>query len=350
MSKLKSRNLVLIAAFLLLSAMAASSAFAAMSETDQRTGLSKPTAAVSQAPMMESDDDRAEPRKASVEPSDPATLESLQEKRKSEAIVGEHQNDPNDKLANSAVKEEEDLTLKIRRDAMKDSAMSYGARGGLAWRTKQIMVELNKNAPALDKTYNFRRLLIKAPSNMFIEPPIVSEALNNFLVTPAGDEAAVSDAIYNISRQARIVSSPRNWRQYLEREWKNDLVAPPDILLPESPSERQAWRVWTKQGWDEGYKQADEIFQADLNRMVADFEGMVRYRVLLTQNKISAPYATLVDRGVSGNEVQTMVGDKPMNVTTEMRIGDRAIRITQPATLRPDKSSETWQPPITTAQ
>ncbi len=294
-------------------------------------------------------DARDEPRKATIIPEDPATLESLQEKEKAEAIGKNTTRDPNDKLQDAAVKEERNLSLKIRRDAMRDSAISFGARGGLAWRTKEIMIELKKNEAALDKTYNFRRLLIKAPSNMFIEPPIVSEALNNFLVTPSGDEAAASDAIYNISRQARIVSAPREWRQYLEREWKEELPPPPDILLPENPEERAAWRLWVKEGWAEGYKQAEEIFQSDLNRLIADFEGMVRYRVLLTQNKISAPYATLVDRGVSGNEVEAMVGNKPMKLTTEMRVGDRAIRITQPATLRPDQARDEWQPPVRTA-
>lgn len=295
-------------------------------------------------------DARDEPRKAAMIPKDPASIESLQEVRKVEPIVGERQNDPNDKLQDAAaVREEKDLALKIRHDAMKESALSYGARGGLAWRTKMIMDELKMNQAAMDKAYDFRRLLIKAPSNMFIEPPIVSEALNNFLVTPDGNEAAVSDAVYGISRQARIVSSPRNWRQYLEREWKEELLPPPDILLPENPEERAAWRLWVKEGWQEGYHQADEIFQADLNRLIADFEGMVRYRLLLTQNKISAPYATLEDRGVSGNEVEAMVGSKPIKLTTEMRVGDRAIRITQPATLRPDDTDETWQPPIRTA-
>src|SRR5690606_14468110 len=107
------------------------------------------------------------------------------------------------------------------------------------------------NAPAMDRVYNFRRLLIKAPSNMFIEPPIISEALNNFLVSPDGDEAAVADTVYMIARQARIVSAPRNWRQYLERVWE-EIVPPPTILLPENEAERKAWRVWVREGWYEG--------------------------------------------------------------------------------------------------
>jgi defect-in-organelle-trafficking protein DotC len=299
------------------------------------------------APAMAAYDANArdEPRQAAMIPPEPQSMEALQEVRKSEAIVGERKSDPNDKLADAAVKEEQDLALKIRRDAMKEAALSFGARGGLAWRTKHIMDELKTTEGALDKTFDFRRLLIQAPSNMFIEPPIVSEAQNNFLVTPDGNEAAVADTIYHISRQARIVSSPRNWRQYLERYWKEELAPPPDILLPENEAERKAWRLWVSEGWREGYKQADEIFQADVNRLIADFEGMVRYRILLAQNKITPPYATMEDRGVSGNEVQTMVGNKSMNITTEMRVGDRAIRITQPATLRPQEMGSDWTPP-----
>jgi len=288
-------------------------------------------------------DQRDEPQNASIAPVDPQSMEQLQEIEKQEAIVGKKQSDKDDNLS-SVVKEEKDLALKIRRDSMREAAMSFGARGGLAWRTKQIMDELHKNEAALDKVYNFRRLLIQAPSNMFIEPPIISEGLNNFLVNASGDEAAVSDTVYHISRQARIVSAPRNWRQYLERVW-DKVVPPPDVLLPENAAERKAWRDWVRQGWREGYGQADETFQADLDRLNADFEGMVRYRVLLTQNKVSMPYATLEDRGVSGNEVETKVGDRPTKITTEMRIGDRAIRITEPATLRPDNAQENWDVP-----
>lgn len=288
-------------------------------------------------------DARDEPRNASVMPENPARMEELQEVGKESELAQSRKTD-GDALAD-VVDEEKDLALKIRRDSMREAALSYGARGGLAFRTKEIMEELEKNQGALDKVYNFRRLLIKAPSNMYIEPPIISEALNNFLVSPNGEEAAVSDAVYHISRQARIVSSPRNWRQYLERVWEK-VVPPPQILIPETPAERKAWRIWVREGWFEGVAQANETFQADLNRLVADFEGQVRYRVLLTQNKVSVPYATLEDRGISGNNEETLIGNRPVHVTTEMRVGDRAIRITQPVTLRTDHAADSWKAPM----
>ncbi len=278
----------------------------------------------------------------------PPSLEDLQEVGGKTPDTTVKKTNSKDKLEN-IVAEEKDLALKIRRDSMRDAARSYGARGGLSWRTKNIMDELKKSSYAMDKAFNFRRLLIRAPSNLFIEPPIVSEAQNNFIVTPNGIEAAVADVIYQITNQARIVSAPRDWRQYVERDW-DKVAPPPDILLPENKVEREAWRRWVREGWEEGVKQADDTFQADLDLLVADFEGMVRYRRLLAENKISAPFATMVDRGVSGMKVQTMIGNKPVNITTQMRVGDRAVRITSPSSLQDSRKGQDWAPPVEEAQ
>ena len=43
--------------------------------------------------------------------------------------------------------------------------------------------------------------------------------------------------------------------------------------------------------------QANETFQDDLNVLLADFRGMIRYRSLLAQGMVSPPYALQVDRG-----------------------------------------------------
>lgn len=255
------------------------------------------------------------------ETGDPSGLSSLQEREK-----------PKDEFSNqkkSGMDQDEALAIRIREESMKEAAFSYGARGGLAWRTHQIMKQLDSNGPAMDKTFNFRRLLIAAPSNLLIEPPVITEALNAFVVNNDGREAAVSDAVYNISRQARIVAAPRHWRQYLERSWEA-VVPPPNILLPENVQERKNWRLWVADGWQQGILQADDTFQSDLNRLTADFEGMVRYRNLLTQGKVSAPYAVMQDRGITGGG-------------SDMRVGDRAVRISGPAQLI--NRGEVWVPP-----
>ena len=84
-----------------------------------------------------------------------------------------------------------------------------------------------------------------------------------------------------------------------------------------------------KKGWQEGYQQAEEIFQTDLDRLNTDFIGMVRYRMLLAQDMVSAPYALAEDRGITGGG-------------NELRIGDRAVTITGPSQLKAGAGS--WQP------
>jgi defect-in-organelle-trafficking protein DotC len=224
--------------------------------------------------------------------------------------------------------EQSAMPLDIRNDAMKEAALSYGARGGLSWRTYHIRKEIETRARYLDKVYDFRQLLIPAPSGLLIEPPIISEAIDAMIIDTGGQEAAVADRVYNIGRNARIVSTARTWRAYLERQW-GAVPPPPDILLPETRDEWEKWNAWFDTGWKAGIEQADEIFQADLNKLTADYQGMVRYRSLLSQGMVSPPYALQVDRGVTGGG-------------NEMRVGDRAVSITGQPALKPE--TQEWSP------
>jgi len=224
----------------------------------------------------------------------------------------------------------EGLGLQIRNDALREAALSYGARGGLAYRTFEIQRRLAEYDASLTKTFAFSRLLIAAPSGLLIEPPIVSEAQRAVIVNGGGQEAAVADRVYRINRAARIVTAPRNWRLYMERDW-GKVDPPPGLLLPKDAEERKAWRDSVAEGWAAGIQQAEETFEADLDRMTNDFVGMVRYRELLAQGMISPPYALHQDRGVTGGG-------------SEMRVGDRGITITGPSVLIPRSNKWTTAP------
>ncbi len=220
------------------------------------------------------------------------------------------------------------MGLQIRADALREAALSYGARGGLAYRTFEIQRRLAEYDKSLGRAFDFRRLLIAAPGGLLIEPPIVSEAQRAVLVASGGQAAAVADRVYRINRVARIVTASRDWRLYLERDWGR-VDPPPGLLLPRDDTERAEWRAWIKEGWDAGVLQAEDTFEADLDRMTNDFVGMVRYRELLAQGMISPPYALNEDRGVTGGG-------------SEMRVGDRGVTITGPSALIP--RSDSWNP------
>jgi len=218
------------------------------------------------------------------------------------------------------------MGLQIRNDALREAALSYGARGGLAHRTFEIQRRLVEHETSLGKTFDFTRLLIAAPSGLLIEPPIVTEAQRAVLVNGGGQEAAVADKVFRINQAARIVTAPRNWRLYLERDW-GKVEPPPSLLLPRNDDERKLWRALVQEGWNAGVDQAEETFEADLDRMTSEYVGMVRYRELLAQGMISPPYAMHEDRGVTGGG-------------SEMRVGDRGVSITGPSVLIP--RSEKW--------
>ncbi len=222
------------------------------------------------------------------------------------------------------------LGLQIRADALREAALSYGARGGLAHRTFEVQRRLAEFDTSLSKTFDFSRLLISVPSGLLIEPPVVSEAQRAVIVNGGGQEAAVADRVYRINRAARIVTAGRNWHLYLERDWGR-VDPPPSLLLPRDATERKLWRKWVDEGWNAGVDQAEETFEADLDRMANDFVGMSRYRELLAQGMISPPYALHEDHGVTGGG-------------SEMRVGDRGLTITGPSVLIPRSDKWTTAP------
>lgn len=220
------------------------------------------------------------------------------------------------------------LSLDLRKEAQKEAALSYGARGGLAKHSYEIMERMKGFDQALDKIFNFRALLIKAPSGLMIEPPIIKESDDALVITDGGNEAAVANEVFDINKHAKIVSAPRDWRQYLVQTW-SDVPPPPRILWPKNAQEQADWNKWVAQGWKAGYEQAEQIFETNTNRLLADFRGMVRYRMLLSQGMISEPYAMHEVRGVTGNKNQ-------------MRVGDSALRITGPSQFL--MGADLWKP------
>jgi len=252
-------------------------------------------------------------------PQPPPEVETLQ-------MVNESMGGTGASLSDNPV--DKGVSLDLRKDAQKEAALSYGARGGLAKHNYEIMERMKDFDPVLDKVFNFRSLLIQAPSGLLIEPPIVKESLDALVITEGGNEAAVASEVFDINKKAKIVSAPRDWRQYLLQTW-SDVPPPPRILWPKNAKEQADWNGWVVTGWKAGFEQAEQIFELNTNRLVADYSGMVRYKTLLAQNMFSQPYAMHEDRGVTADKNQ-------------MRVGDRALRITGPSQFL--TGTELWKP------
>ena len=198
---------------------------------------------------------------------------------------------------------------KIREMALKETALSLGAQSALAWRAKYIDDELVAQSRNLDTIYDFNALVLEHN----ILPPVLLEGRNTLNLADT-QNIRISDRTYKVSKQARFITTPPNWRQYLWMDYKQPEY-PSSTLLPKTKEERAVWCYYTSKGWNNGVDQANTILEESIARIKEDFAGMILYRKLLAMNMVSAPFVSHTDLGVTGD------GD-------EIHIDDRVLRIT----------------------
>lgn len=221
-------------------------------------------------------------------------------------------------------KEARDPEDRLRYPALREGALSYGARGGLAHTSRQINRMLERRSSEFNQTYDFSKAMVPGPDGTMVLPPVIVEARDAYEMGDAGRTVRLADTVYEIIEQARFTPVAPLWHGYLIREYSAP-TPPPDTLLPRNDGERDLWRRWVTEGWMKGVEQAHQIFQADLDRLERDFTGMIRYKQLKAEGKVSEP----------------MVADAFMGVTgtgQDMRVNDRHLRITQDPVLQVDPS------------
>lgn len=214
----------------------------------------------------------------------------------------------------------------IRSQALRDTALSVGARGGLAFRAQQINAVLLRYENMLYRLFNFNAMMLEKN----VLPPVLTEGRNT-LSLGGTDTIRVADRTYQILNQARFVTAAPNWRDYLWLSYSPP-EAPDRTLLPRNREERIVWKKYTEEGWQAGLQQADLIFKESIARLKRDYEGMIRYRTLLAQNMVSPPFVAQMDMGVTGGG-------------SDLTVNDRVLRITAFPTLQ--NESKDWKTEIT---
>lgn len=197
----------------------------------------------------------------------------------------------------------------IRYQALREAALSTGARAGLAWRSRQINQRIARHEPQLNLIYNFTGLLL----NDNVLPPVLIEGRQT-LEQSADDVLRVADRAYAIQSQARFVTMAPTWRDYLQANYPEPDM-PDRSLLPRTDSERTVWDKYIDEGWQAGVAQADIIFTENLGRLKRDFEGMIRYRTLLAQNMVSLPFVAQINLGITGGDSQMAINDRILKIT-----------------------------------
>lgn len=170
-----------------------------------------------------------------------------------------------------------------RLEALREAALGVGARGGLIFEGGVINKSLDRVKRNLDTVYDFSPLMIKSR----VIPPVLTEARD---IYTQGDPATLRLAgrSYKVEAQARFASRPPQWREYLAMEY-GGVTMPSPTLLPRSTEEQEVWRKAVADGWMQGVKQADEIFDTNLSRLNRDYVGMTRYHVLAIKGMVTIP-------------------------------------------------------------
>ena len=197
----------------------------------------------------------------------------------------------------------------LRAQALRDTALSIGARGGLSWRTKKIQNILLNHEKNLDRIFNFYALLVEES----VLPPVLIEA-RHALTINGNDLIRIADRNYKIIHQAKFVTSPPNWRGYVWKVFEQPEM-PDKSLLPKNKIEQDIWNKYIDQGWIEGVKQADLIFKENLSVLTRDFNGMVLYRKLLAQQMVTPPFVSSIELGITGDRNNLTVNDRILKIT-----------------------------------
>ncbi len=213
----------------------------------------------------------------------------------------------------------------IRAAALQETALSVGAQGGLSERSKQINTTLAANSASLDNIFNFNLMML----DHNVLPPVLVQGEAS-LALDDDNTIRIADRTYQIISQARFVTTPPNWRDYLWLNYSKPAL-PDNSLLPKNSNERDIWKKYAALGWQNGATQANTIYITNLARLKRDFMGMVRYRVLLSQHMVSAPFVATTDLGVTGDN-------------SNLRINDQVLRITALPSLQ--TNSKLWRPVI----
>jgi len=198
---------------------------------------------------------------------------------------------------------------RIREAAIKETALTLGAQSALACRAKVIDEELTRMAGYLETIFDFNALIL----DHNILPPVLLEGRKTFNLADA-QTIRFSDRTYKIFKQARFITTPPTWREYL---WMDYVIPdrPHTSLLPKTKEEKRVWTQYVMKGWKKGIEQANTILEENLARIKEDFGGMILYRKLLAMNMVTAPFVAHTELGITGDESEMHIDDNVLRIT-----------------------------------
>ncbi len=210
----------------------------------------------------------------------------------------------NDLMNQKNIRDENDKENNFRLKIISESAYTIGYRAGIVNKSNELISILNSRADKLDLIFNFSTLISK---NGVLPPVIVeSEKVAAF----SRDQIRTANKVYKIKKEERFVSNPPTWADYLflglQTKFTDEYVG----IKPKSSEEIKTWKESVKSGWIDGRSFAVDVLEANFNRLITDFTGMMRYSELLQQRMITKSKTARSISTITGNEKQIILGDE----------------------------------------
>ncbi len=221
-----------------------------------------------------------------------------------------------------------DPMVDLRNKMIATEARTVGFRAGLANRGVEYKKLLDARTTILDAMFQFQTLL--SPGGVL--PPVIVEAQDT--AAYEDDQMRTATRVYKIVRPEHLVSVPPTWRDYLLMGLiiKATVDMPEGDARPKNKDEMKVWQDNVLEGWKQGEKGADDIFEENLNRLTRDFNGMLRYSILLKQGVITPTQVAESHRAVTGDTIEIKLDDRSRQITkkAELQIDPRKWRVNSP--------------------
>lgn len=229
--------------------------------------------------------------------------------------------------ANASNAKQEVRLTPVREAALRDAALTLGVQWGLGDRSREIVAEYEKLSTRLDAKYQFGALMM----GVGFLPPVISEARNAVSIDTLA--MRVANRVWSIDEPARPVIVPPTWRDWLYLGLQPDLrpAAPTSAaVLPRDDAEKTFWQQTMKTGYEQGRKQAMDIFTLNLARLDRTYDGMRRFYDLFKAGKVTAPVIASATSIIDREDPNTVV------------VGNTVFRIVAPTRFVTD--TEQWKP------
>ncbi len=202
-----------------------------------------------------------------------------------------------------------DHSSALRQDALREVAYTLGVQAGVRWRYEVIDTRLEATQHTLDRVWDFRPLLLHDGR---VAPAVVDRSEGAYrIVGPT--EARQTEATYSIEQEARLLSRPPDWRDYLLHRYPA-FNRPDAAMLPKNADERRIWVAAVGGGFREGVTQADRLFEVHLARLRRDYLGMARFKQLVLQGIVEVPLLAESRLGVVVNGRMLSIGERVFRI------------------------------------